>query len=91
MNRSAQLPLAMTRTGTNIAPMIPMRAIATALIALFTTAFWGVMIHFGALALGVPIAVPCLVAVLAGIFFLLVLVLSMAGVASDASGEDQQS
>ena len=61
------------------------------MIALFTTAVWGVIIHFGTLALGLQIETVWLTVVLAIIFFLLLLGLSMVVVASDHSDDDEPS
>ena len=65
------------------------RAIATCLIALFITAIWGVMIHFGTLALGVPIGDVWLVAVLTLIFLVLAWTLSIASMVSEGSRDDE--
>lgn len=63
--------------------MTMMRVVLLCLTALFTTAIWGAILHFGTRALGMPIGAGWLAAALAVIFLLLLLVLSMAVAASD--------
>jgi hypothetical protein len=89
MSRAVQLSSLMSHTGPITEPMTATRAITICLIALFTTATWGVMIHFGTLALGFPIGAGWLTVVLAVIFLLVLLVLSMAVMGSDYSGDDE--
>lgn len=89
MSRAVQLSLVMSRADPSIERMTAVRAIAICMIALFTTAVWGVIIHFGTLALGLQIETVWLTVVLAIIFFLLLLGLSMVVVASDHSDDDE--
>jgi len=89
MSHAIYLASEISRTDIRIRPMTAMRAIRLCLTALFTTAIWGAILHFGPRALGIPIGAGWLVAALAVIFLLLLLVLSMAGVASGHSGDDE--
>ena len=57
----------------------------TCLVALFATGIWWVILHFGSRAVGYPIHASLLLPVLAGIFLLLVLGLSMAAVATSGT------
>ena len=91
MSRAVQLSLVMSRTDPSIDRMTAVRAIAICMIALFTTAVWGVIIHFGTLALDLQIGTVWLAVVLAIIFFLLLLGLSMIVVASDHSDDNEPS
>ena len=89
MSHAVQLSSLMSHTGPITESMTVRRAIAICLIALFPTAIWGVMIHFGTLALGFPIGAGWLTVVLAVIFLLVRLVLSVAVMGSDYSGDDE--
>lgn len=88
MSRAVQLSPVMSRTGPITQTKTATRTIAIGLIALFTAAIWGAMIHFDPLALGIPIGAGWLTVVLTGIFLLALLVLSMAAMGSDYSGDD---
>jgi uncharacterized membrane protein YhaH (DUF805 family) len=59
------------------------------LTALFTTAIWGLILHFGTGALGMPIGAGWLAAVLIFIFLLLLLLLSMVSVAAGRIEDDE--
>lgn len=58
------------------------RIAAICLVALFTTGFWWLILYFGGHAFGYPLGYSLLLPVLAGIFLLLVLGLSMSAVAT---------
>ena len=61
------------------------RIATTCLIALFATGIWWPLLHFGGRAVGYPIPEAVLLPMLGGIFFLLVLGLSMAAMATSGS------
>lgn len=66
-----------------------MRAILICLIALFTTAVWGAILHFGTRAVGFPIGAAWLAVALVVIFVLVLLMLGMAAMASDGQDQDE--
>lgn len=82
------LSLAIGRNDSGARLMIAMRAILICLIALFTTAVWGVILHFGTRAVGVPIGGVWLATALVVIFVLVLLMLGMAVMASDGPDQD---
>jgi hypothetical protein len=89
MSHVIYLASEMSRTDISIRPMTAMRAVLLCLTALFTTAIWGAILHFGTRALGIPIGAGWLAVVLTVIFLMLLLALSMAVVASDRPDDDK--
>ena len=65
-----------------------MRAILMCLIALFTTAIWGAILHFGTRAIGAPIDAAWLATALVAIFMLVLLMLGMAVMGADGPDQD---
>jgi hypothetical protein len=64
------------------------RALILCLVALLNTAMWGLILHFGSRALGVPIRPVWLGVALLGIFALLLLTVGMVALSSDADKGD---
>ena len=83
------LSTAISRNDSGTGLMIAMRAILICLIALFTTAVWGAILHFGTRAAGYPIGTAWLATVLVVIFILVLLMLGMAAMASDSDDQDK--
>jgi len=83
------LSTAINRNDSGIGPMIAMRGILICLIALFTTAVWGAILHFGTRAVGYPIGTAWLATALVVIFILVLLMLGMAAMASDGPDQDK--
>ncbi len=88
MSHFGQLALEMKQTRHTMGLMKISRAAILILIALFTTAIWGVILIYGSRALGAPIGAGSLAAILAVICVVVLLALSMAALASDSGGED---
>jgi uncharacterized membrane protein len=89
LNRSVQLVLEMRPASYSIRQMKVSRAFLLCLVALFITAIWGAILHFGTDMLGMPIGDGWLAVSMIVIFVLLVLALTMGAVASDASNDDE--
>jgi hypothetical protein len=84
MSHSAQLALEISRTYRVMGELKAARALILCLVALLNTVMWGLILHFGSRALGVPIGRAGLGVVMLGIFALLLLVLCMTSLSSDA-------
>jgi fatty acid desaturase len=85
MNRDVLRALKLRRQGAAVGRLSGRRIATTCLIALFTTGVWWIILYFGGWAVGYPISEAWLFSVLAGIFLLLVLGLSMAAMATNTA------
>lgn len=85
MNRDVPRVLKLRRQGAAVGRPSGRRIATICLVALFATGIWWVILHFGGRAVGYPIDAAALLPVLAGIFLLLVLGLSMAAMATSGA------
>lgn len=79
------IPPKFRRQGTAVGRANRRHIATTCLIALFATGIWWVILDFGGRAVGYPMGANLLWPVLAGIFLLLVLGLSMAAMATSGN------
>jgi hypothetical protein len=89
MSHSAQLVLEISRTCRVMGEMKAARAAILCLVALLNTVMWGLILYFGSRALEMPIGLVWLSVAMLGIFALLLLVLGMAALSSDANSNDR--
>jgi hypothetical protein len=88
MSHSAQLGLEISRTYRVMGEMKAARALILCLVALLNTAMWGLILHLGSRELVAPIGPVELSVVMLGIFTLLLLILAMTALSSDADRDD---
>ena len=84
MNHSTQFASQMRRRYCAVGETKTARALSLFLVALSSTAMWGLILYFAARWLGAPIEPVGLGVTLLGIFVLLLLVLGMTTLSSDA-------
>lgn len=88
MSHSAQLALEISRTYRVMGEMKAARALILCLVALLNTVIWGLILHFGTRALGMPIGPVGLGLALLVIFALLLLAAGMVALSADADKDD---
>lgn len=89
LSRAVQLTPEISRANSAAEKITVSLSFIRCLIALLTTAIWGAILYFGTRAIGIPIGIGWLTAVLGAIFLLLLVALSLAVLAADTDTNDQ--